>query len=63
MENKIDLEIMEIKDLKALAYDHLANIENSQRVLQAISAEIRKKAQADVIGSTASVATGDIPSL
>lgn len=43
MENKIDLEIMGLNDLKALAYDHLANIENSQRALQSINAEIRKK--------------------
>ena len=40
-----DLKIMNVNDLKALVYDHLVLIENSQRAIQLINQEISIKNQ------------------
>lgn len=40
-----DLKAMSINDLKALCYDHLALIENSQKAIQIINQEIASKNQ------------------
>ena len=45
MNQPIDLNTLSINDLKALAYDHLALIENSQRVIQLVNQELNKRAQ------------------
>lgn len=39
----MDITKMSITELKALAYDHLANIENSQTSLKLINAELAKR--------------------
>ena len=40
-----NLKIMNVNDLKALCYDHLALIENSQKAIQIINQEIAAKSQ------------------
>ena len=42
-----DLKIMNVNDLKALVYDHLVLIENSQRAIQLITQEISIKKQSN----------------
>ena len=43
---QINLKEMSLVELKSLAYDHLALIENSQKAIQLINQEIMAKSQA-----------------
>lgn len=45
MENKIDLSTVDLRDLKALAYDQLVILNQSQANLNAIEAEIKRRAE------------------
>lgn len=45
MENKIDLSTMDIRDLKALAYDQLVIFNQTQANINAIEAEIKRRAE------------------
>lgn len=44
----MDISEMEIKDLKALAYDQIALLEQTQKNLNAINQEIAKRSQLEV---------------
>lgn len=40
----INLKELSVEQLKAMAYDQMAGIENAQRILQALNAEIAERA-------------------
>ena len=47
MQNQIDITQLALNDLKALVYDNLAMLEQSQNNINALNAEIRKRTQAE----------------
>ena len=52
MQQQINLKDLTVTELKALAYDILATIENNQRNLNAINSEIAARNQQQQNGST-----------
>ncbi len=40
----INLKELSVQELKAMAYDQMASIENAQRILQALNGEITERA-------------------
>jgi len=47
MQNQIDISQLALNDLKALVYDNLAMLEQSQNNINALNAEIRNRTQAE----------------
>ena len=52
MQNQIDISQLALNDLKALVYDNLAMLEQSQNNINTLNAEIQKRMQAAAANDT-----------